>query len=142
MTIQFGYEKPKVLGPPLSLYQPPGNQDHADPGECICPLIHPAICFEKSGPHGIPDRLFFMDRADDQFSWFLLPALVYRRAVTFKHSFSMDFDEAGFTLRHDRGQKNWGWSALSHYVESPHFFHLYYDTRSLHGTQKRLPGFG
>ena len=62
--------------------------------------------------------------------WFLLPALVYRRAVTFKHSFSMDFEEDGFTLRHDRGQKNWAWNALSHYVESPHFFHLYYDNRS------------
>ncbi|HRG92914.1 MAG TPA: YcxB family protein, partial [Chitinophagaceae bacterium] len=53
-----------------------------------------------------------------------------RRAVTFKHSFSMDFEEDGFTLRHDRGQKNWAWNALSHYVESPHFFHLYYDNRS------------
>jgi hypothetical protein len=53
--------------------------------------------------------------------WFLLPALVYRRAVTFKHSFSMDFEEDGFTLRHDRGQKNWAWNALSHYVESRTF---------------------
>lgn len=62
--------------------------------------------------------------------WFILPGMVYRRAATFKHAFSMDFEENGFTLRHDRGFKEWPWTALSHYVESPHFFHLYFDSRS------------
>ena len=61
---------------------------------------------------------------------FLLPGIVYRRAVTFKHEFSMDFGEEGFTLRHEKGRKDWAWTALSHYVESPHFFHLYFDSRS------------
>ncbi len=49
--------------------------------------------------------------------WFILPGMVYRRAITFKHNFSMDFQEDGFTLR-----KN--------FIESPHFFHLYFDSRS------------
>ena len=63
--------------------------------------------------------------------WFILPGLVYRRAETFKHDFSMDFSDNGFTLKHDNGgQKGWGWQSLSHYVESPHFFHLYFDPRS------------
>ena len=35
--------------------------------------------------------------------WFILPGMVYRRAATFKHEFSMDFQEAGFTLRHEKG---------------------------------------
>ena len=63
--------------------------------------------------------------------WFILPGAVYRRAVTFKHNFSMNFDQEGFTLGHEGGgSKNWQWTALKNYVESPHFFHLYFDSRS------------
>ena len=62
--------------------------------------------------------------------WFILPFMVYRRAVTCKHEFSMDFREDGFTLAHERGSKSWAWSSLKNFVESPHFFHLYFDTRS------------
>jgi hypothetical protein len=62
--------------------------------------------------------------------WFILPLIVYRKAVTFRHEFEMDFDEEGFTLRHERGSKRWAWKALDHYKESPHFFHFYFDNRS------------
>jgi hypothetical protein len=62
--------------------------------------------------------------------WFILPGIVYRRAETFRHEFSMSFDQAGFSLQHERGGRNWSWEALSNFVESPHFFHLYFDARS------------
>ncbi len=62
--------------------------------------------------------------------WFILPFMVYRKAVTFKHEFSMSFSEEGFTLAHERGSKDWEWKKLSNYLESPHFFHLYFDSRS------------
>ena len=62
--------------------------------------------------------------------WYILPRMVYRRAETFQHSFSMDFEQEGFTLRHQNGQRSWPWTALSNYLESPHFFHLYFDPRS------------
>jgi hypothetical protein len=62
--------------------------------------------------------------------WFFMPAMVYRRAATFKDRFSMSFDNQSFTLAHERGSKSWSWSSLSSYMESPHFFHLYFDTRS------------
>lgn len=62
--------------------------------------------------------------------WFILPGAVYRRAVTFKHEFSMDFGEETFTLTHEKGAKTWQWTALKSYLESPHFFHLYFDSRS------------
>lgn len=62
--------------------------------------------------------------------WFLLPGMVYRRAVTFKHSFSMDFTDDGFTLGHEKGSKKWAWVSLKNFIESPHFFHLYFDSRS------------
>lgn len=62
--------------------------------------------------------------------WFVLPGMVYRRAVTFQHEFSMDFQEEQFTLEHERGSRSWPWTALKTWIESPHFFHLYYDSRS------------
>lgn len=62
--------------------------------------------------------------------WFILPAVVYRRTITFKHEFSMDFNEEGFTLGHERGSKNWSWKVLQSFTESPHFFHFYFDSRS------------
>ncbi|MBN8863899.1 MAG: YcxB family protein [Sphingobacteriales bacterium] len=62
--------------------------------------------------------------------WFILPSLVYRRAETFKHAFSMNFGDENFSLIHENGRRSWPWTALSFFMESPHFFHLYYDSRS------------
>lgn len=62
--------------------------------------------------------------------WYILPAMVYRKAVTFKHEFSMTFEQDGFSLGHENGSKSWKWEALKNYLESPHFFHLYFDSRS------------
>lgn len=63
--------------------------------------------------------------------WFVLPMMVYRRAETFQHSFSMDFGNEQFTLRHaNGGGRSWDWNRLSFFMESPHFFHLYFDSRS------------
>jgi hypothetical protein len=62
--------------------------------------------------------------------WFLLPGIVYRRAITFKHNFNMRFEDDGFSLGHEKGSKAWPWTALKNYLESPHFFHLYFDSRS------------
>jgi len=62
--------------------------------------------------------------------WFLLPGLVYRRAATFKDSFTMRFESEGFSLSNERGSKAWPWKALSSFMETPHFFYLYFDSRS------------
>jgi hypothetical protein len=42
----------------------------------------------------------------------------------------MQFDEDSFTLAHEHGSRSWPWNSLSSFMESPHFFHLYFDTRS------------
>ena len=38
--------------------------------------------------------------------WFILPWLVYRKAVTFKHEFSMNFEEEGLHLAHEKGSNH------------------------------------
>ena len=62
--------------------------------------------------------------------WFILPGVVYRRAQTFQHHFTMYFNEDDFTLEHDKGRRNWPYSALQSFKETPNFFHLYFDARS------------
>jgi hypothetical protein len=42
----------------------------------------------------------------------------------------MSFEDEGFTLVHEKGSKSWPWKALKNYLETPHFFHLYFDSRS------------
>jgi hypothetical protein len=62
--------------------------------------------------------------------WFILPGMVYRRAATFKDHFTMVFDENSFSVGNERGSRSWPWNALSNFLETPHFFHLYFDNRS------------
>jgi hypothetical protein len=62
--------------------------------------------------------------------WFILPSLVYRRASTFKDHFTMNFERDFFSVGNERGSRSWQWSELSNFVETPHFFHLYFDSRS------------
>lgn len=62
--------------------------------------------------------------------WFAMPAMVYKRAATFRDKFTMSFMDDGFSLSNSRGAKQWPWKALSTFMESPNFFHLYFDSRS------------
>lgn len=62
--------------------------------------------------------------------WFLLPGTVYKRASTFKDHFTMTFQEDDFSVGNERGSRTWSWNALSKFLESPNFFHLYFDSRS------------
>lgn len=62
--------------------------------------------------------------------WFFLPSAVYRRAATFKDHFTMQFSEDQFSVGNERGSRSWPWKALQSFLETPHFFHLYFDSRS------------
>lgn len=62
--------------------------------------------------------------------WFILPGVIYRKAATFKDHFTMNFEDNGFDLGNERGSRSWKWSSLSNYLETPHFFHLYFNPTS------------
>jgi len=62
--------------------------------------------------------------------WFVLPGMVYRRAATFRDHFTMKFEDESFSVGNERGSRSWPWGALSNFLETPHFFHLYFDNRS------------
>lgn len=62
--------------------------------------------------------------------WFFLPYSIYRSNKTFHDEFSVGFSSEGFGIATTRGERHFGWGEFSHFVESPHFFHLYFNSRS------------
>lgn len=62
--------------------------------------------------------------------WFVLPIMIYKKSATFKDRFKSILGSNEFTIENDRGSRSWSWSDFSSMMESPHFFHLYFDTRS------------
>ena len=62
--------------------------------------------------------------------WFVLPNMIYRKAATFKDHFKVSLEDKHLFLENERGSKSWPWTAFSSFIESPHFFHLYFDSRS------------
>ena len=62
--------------------------------------------------------------------WRILPRSIYKKAYTFKDHFSMIFGDEEIVLENQRGSKAWAWKSFSNFLESPYFFHLYFDSRS------------
>ena len=62
--------------------------------------------------------------------WYLLPVTIYRKSATFKDRFKAILDNRFFTIENERGNKSWDWTEFSATMESPHFFHLYFNARS------------
>lgn len=62
--------------------------------------------------------------------WFIFPYATYNRTQMFREEYTMHFTEAGFTLEHTRMQRSWPWDALVYYLESPFYFHLYFGPRT------------
>ena len=62
--------------------------------------------------------------------WFILPYTVYNKAATFKASFKMKFRDSSVLLESDRGFTEWPWKKFTTWFETPHFIHLYFDSKS------------
>jgi hypothetical protein len=62
--------------------------------------------------------------------WFVLPYMIYRRASTFKDRFRAILSGGELRIENERGGRSWPWAEFSTWMESPHFFHLYFNSRS------------
>jgi hypothetical protein len=62
--------------------------------------------------------------------WFVLPFIIYRRSHTFKDRFRVTLGTNSFMLENENGSRSWDWNEFSTKMESPHFFHLYFNPRS------------
>lgn len=63
--------------------------------------------------------------------WWWLPATIYKRSVTFKDRFTVRLEENHFFIDNGHGSsKSWAWREFSEMIETPNFFHLYFNPRS------------
>lgn len=62
--------------------------------------------------------------------WYVLPVTIFKKSGTFKDKFKATLGNQSFTIENERGSRSWDWSEFSATMESPHFFHLYFDKRS------------
>ena len=62
--------------------------------------------------------------------WYILPNIIYRKSKTFKDRLKVSFEPQHMFIENERGSRSWPWTAFSSMIESPHFFHLYFDSRS------------
>ena len=62
--------------------------------------------------------------------WYVLPNIIYRKSKTFKDHLKVSFEPQHLFIENERGSRSWPWTAFSSMIESPYFFHLYFDSRS------------
>jgi hypothetical protein len=62
--------------------------------------------------------------------WFLLPRMVYRKAATFKDKLRVILFNDEFRIENENGGNSWPWKNFVEWMESPHFYHLYFNQRS------------
>jgi hypothetical protein len=62
--------------------------------------------------------------------WTILPLSVYKKSYTFQDRFSMDFSDNEVLLQTQRGSHAWAWKDFSSFLETPFFFHLYFNSRA------------
>lgn len=62
--------------------------------------------------------------------WYLLPQMIYKKASTFQDRMQAILTSDEFRIENDRGGRSWPWADFSTWMESPHFFHLYFNSRS------------
>ena len=62
--------------------------------------------------------------------WFLLPTIIYRKTPIFKDHLRTILSSLYFEIENEKGSRRWEWKEFSTWIESPHFFHLYFNSRS------------
>ncbi len=58
--------------------------------------------------------------------WYILPYSLYKKSSTFKEEFIIFFRENNIMLENEKGFVEWPWNSFIKFIESPHFFHLYF----------------
>jgi hypothetical protein len=62
--------------------------------------------------------------------WYILPNLFYKKTTLFKEHWEFDFNDKEAKLYGALGEASWEWETVTHYFESPIFFHFYFGPKS------------
>jgi hypothetical protein len=62
--------------------------------------------------------------------WIWLPYIIYKKSKTFQDHFKVIIDANHLFIETDNGRKSWAWREFGSFIETPGFFHLYFDNKS------------
>jgi hypothetical protein len=62
--------------------------------------------------------------------WYLMPNIFYKKTALFSYSWDFSFDNQKASLQSLQGEAAWNWEEVSHYFESPNFFHIYFGPKT------------
>ena len=62
--------------------------------------------------------------------WYAMPAIFYRKAELFKQNWQFSFDQEQANFYSTIGSAQWTWNEMTHYFESPNFFHFYFGPKT------------
>lgn len=62
--------------------------------------------------------------------WYFLPYSIYKKSDTFLQQFTVMVYDQSLQLSNEKGIATWAWSKFESFTESPHFFHLYFNSKS------------
>jgi hypothetical protein len=62
--------------------------------------------------------------------WIWLPYIIYKKSKTFQDHFKVIIDEGHLFIETSNGRKSWAWREFDSFIETPGFFHLYFDNKS------------
>lgn len=62
--------------------------------------------------------------------WYFLPYSIYKKTDTFLQQFTVAIQEQNLELSNQHGIASWPWEKFESFTESPHFFHLYFNSKS------------
>ena len=64
------------------------------------------------------------------FFWYVLPNMFYKKTTLFKQAWDFSFNQYEAVLVGPMGEASWRWETVTHYFESPEFFHFYFSPKS------------
>lgn len=62
--------------------------------------------------------------------WFILPLIIYKKVPLFREQLKASLTDSYFEIENNKGSRSWEWKEFSSWIESPHFYHLYFNSRS------------
>lgn len=62
--------------------------------------------------------------------WMILPIMVYSKSPMLKQEFLIAIKENHLHLENEKGYTCWNWNEFIYFIDSPNFFHLYFNNKS------------
>ena len=62
--------------------------------------------------------------------WYILPHSIYKKTPMFKERFIAGINENGLSFENEKGEAYWAWSQFEKFLETPYFFHFYFNNKS------------